>query len=50
MGAAFLQQVADWDRPTLDASAALSRLDAGLPSFADRLRTLTDVRSATGLR
>ena len=50
MGAAFLQQVADWSRPTLDASAALSRLDARLPSFADRLRTLPDVRSAAGLR
>ena len=50
MGAAFLRQVADWNRPALDVSAALSRLDARLPSLASRLRTLPDVRSAAGLR
>jgi hypothetical protein len=50
MGAAFLQLVADWNQPALDASAALSKLDARLPSLAERLRSLPTVRSAAGLR
>lgn len=49
MGAVFLQQVADWNRPALDVSAALSALDARLPSFADRLRSAPQVRAAAGL-
>ncbi len=49
MGQVFLEQVADWSRPRMTASEALSRLDERLPSLADRLRILPDVRQAAGL-
>lgn len=49
MGQAFLQQVADWGRPRLTASEALSRLDERLPSLADCLRRLPDVGQAASL-
>jgi hypothetical protein len=49
MGNAFLQQVEDWRRPALDARSALSRLDQRVPAFADRLRTLEQVRVAAGI-
>jgi hypothetical protein len=48
MGQAFLDQVADWSRPQLTVHEALSRLDGRLPSLADRLRGLPDVRQAAG--
>lgn len=50
MGTVFLQHVADLHRPALDISTALSRLDERLPSFADRLRSVPQVRSASGLK
>ena len=49
MGSAFVQQVEDWQRPALDARSALSRLDQTVPAFADRLRTLPQVREAAGI-
>ena len=49
MGSAFLQQVEEWQKPALDVRAALSRLDQRVPAFADRLRTLPQVRTAAGI-
>jgi hypothetical protein len=43
---AFLRQVSDLRQPSLTTSEALSRLDIRLPSFAKRLRSLPDVKSA----
>lgn len=49
MGSAFLEQVEQLRNPALDARTALSMLDQRVPAFADRLRTLSQVRAAAGI-